>query len=127
MAKFKKSRKSEEKVKELAESVASEEEEVTSTAPQSEVAETAVPEENKYLNSDEKEVLESQEDNEEQGVSVEKMSRAVDLVSKKFNLTDKGFVVTGFVDKGSKVTVALANADFDITITIKDSEKYGIY
>lgn len=125
MVKFTRSRRSEEKSRELVESVASEE--VTSTPPQSEVAGTAVPEENKYLNGEEKEVLKSQNDTEEQGVSVEKMSRAVDLVSKKFNLTDKGFVVTGFGDKGSKVTVALANADFDITITIKDSEKYGIY
>lgn len=122
MAKFK-SRKSEEKAKELAEAVSeSSTEEETTTVPSEE--------DNKYMNAEEREVLEEQASEiaeEEAKVSTEKMQRAIDLVSRKFNLTDGGFVVTGFVDKGTKVSVSLANGDFDLSITIKDSDRYGIF
>ena len=122
MAKFK-SRKSEEKAKELVESV---------SEPTTEEETTSVPseEDNKYMNAEEREVLEEQASDiaeEESKVSTEKMQRAVDLVSRKFNLLSGDFVVTGFVDKGTKVAVSLANADFDIAITIKDSDRYGIF
>ena len=122
MAKFK-SRKSEERAKELVESV---------SEPTTEEETTSVPseEDNKYMNAEECEVLEEQASDiaeEESKVSTEKMQRAVDLVSRKFNLLGGDFVVTGFVDKGTKVAVSLANADFDIAITIKDSDRYGIF
>lgn len=122
MAKFK-SRKSEERAKELVESV---------SEPTTEEETTSVPseEDNKYMNAEEREVLEEQASDiaeEESKVSTEKMQRAVDLVSRKFNLLGGDFVVTGFVDKGTKVAVSLANADFDIAITIKDSDRYGIF
>ena len=123
MAKFK-SRKSEEKAKELVEAV---------SEPTTEEETTSVPSEeddNKYMNAEEREVLEEQASDiaeEESKVSTEKMQRAIDLVSRKFNLLGGDFVVTGFVDKGTKVAVSLANADFDISITIKDSDRYGIF
>lgn len=122
MAKFK-SRKSEEKAKELVESV---------SEPTAEEETASVPseEDNKYMNAEEREVLEEQASDiaeEESKVSTEKMQRAIDLVSRKFNLLSGDFVVTGFVDKGTKVAVSLANADFDIAITIKDSDRYGIF
>ena len=122
MAKFK-SRKSEERAKELVEAV---------SEPTTEEETTSVPsdEDNKYMNAEEREVLEEQAGDiaeEESKVSTEKMQRAVDLVSRKFNLLGGDFVVTGFVDKGTKVAVSLANADFDIAITIKDSDRYGIF
>ena len=122
MAKFK-SRKSEERAKELVEAV---------SEPTTEEETTSVPseEDNKYMNAEEREVLEEQVSDaaeEESKVSTEKMQRAVDLVSRKFNLLGGDFVVTGFVDKGTKVAVSLANADFDIAITIKDSDRYGIF
>lgn len=122
MAKFK-SRKSEERAKELVESV---------SEPTTEGETTSVPseEDNKYMNAEEREVLEEQASDiaeEESKVSTEKMQRAIDLVSRKFNLLGGDFVVTGFVDKGTKVAVSLANADFDIAITIKDSDRYGIF
>lgn len=122
MAKFK-SRKSQEKAKELVESV---------SEPTTEEETASVPsdEDNKYMNAEEREVLEEQASDvaeEESKVSTEKMQRAVDLVSRKFNLLGGDFVVTGFVDKGTKVAVSLANADFDIAITIKDSDRYGIF
>ena len=122
MAKFK-SRKSEERAKELVEAV---------SEPTTEEETTSVPsdEDNKYMNAEEREVLEEQASDiaeEESKVSTEKMQRAVDLVSRKFNLLGGDFVVTGFVDKGTKVAVSLSNADFDIAITIKDSDRYGIF
>lgn len=122
MAKFK-SRKSEERAKELVEAV---------SEPTTEGETTSVPseEDNKYMNAEEREVLEEQASDiaeEESKVSTEKMQRAIDLVSRKFNLLGDDFVVTGFVDKGTKVAVSLANADFDIAITIKDSDRYGIF
>ena len=122
MAKFK-SRKSEEKAKELVESV---------SEPTTEEETTSVPseEDNKSMNAEEREVLEEQASDiaeEESKVSTEKMQRAIDLVSRKFNLLGDDFVVTGFVDKGTKVAVSLANADFDIAVTIKDSDRYGIF
>ena len=122
MAKFK-SRKSEERAKELVEAV---------SEPTTEEETTSIPseEDNKYMNAEEREVLEEQASDiaeEESKVSTEKMQRAVDLVSRKFNLLGGDFVVTGFVDKGTKVAVSLANADFDIAITIKDSDRYGIF
>ena len=123
MAKFK-SRKSEEKAKELVEAV---------SEPTTEEETTSVPSEeddNKYMNAEEREVLEEQASDiaeEESKVSTEKMQRAIDLVSRKFNLLGGDFVVTGFVDKGTKVAVSLANADFDIAVTIKDSDRYGIF
>ena len=122
MAKFK-SRKSEEKAKELVESV---------SEPTTEEETTSVPseEDNKYMNAEERGVLEEQASDiaeEESKVSTEKMQRAIDLVSRKFNLLGDDFVVTGFVDKGTKVAVSLANADFDIAVTIKDSDRYGIF
>lgn len=122
MAKFK-SRKIEERAKELVESV---------SEPTTEEETTSVPseEDNKYMNAEEREVIEEQASDiaeEESKVSTEKMQRAIDLVSRKFNLLGGDFVVTGFVDKGTKVAVSLANADFDIAITIKDSDRYGIF
>ena len=122
MAKFK-SRKSEERAKELVESV---------SEPTTEEETTSVPseEDNKSMNAEERGVLEEQASDiaeEESKVSTEKMQRAIDLVSRKFNLLSGDFVVTGFVDKGTKVAVSLANADFDIAITIKDSDRYGIF
>ena len=122
MAKFK-SRKSEERAKELVEA---------GSEPTTEEETTSVPseEDNKYMNAEEREVLEEQASDiaeEESKVSTEKMQRAIDLVSRKFNLLGGDFVVTGFVDKGTKVAVSLANADFDIAVTIKDSDRYGIF
>ena len=36
-------------------------------------------------------------------------------------------IVTAFADKGNKSVISLSCEDFDITVTIKDNEKFGIY
>ena len=54
------------------------------------------------------------------------METAVEVVSNLFNLNSKGFSVTGFADKGSKIQLSMTNGDFDITVVVKDAEKFGI-
>ena len=104
------------------------EQEVENTAP---VVEEEVPatEESPYLNEAEQNALAEQHEKdtaESKKVSIAKMERAVEVASDLFNLYDKDFIVNGFADKGSKCQIAMSNGDFDIVITIKDAEKFGI-
>lgn len=73
------------------------------------------------LNEDEKEALEKTAPEEVKGtVSVAKMNEVLDLVSDEFNLSDKRYTVQQYKDGGSKVTLAMSNEDYDVTITVKD-------
>lgn len=105
-------------------------EEVEQSAPVEKIPDEEFPaEESKYMNDAEKEALTEQkakDDEESRKVSIVKMEKAVEVVSDEFNLYDKNFIVTGFADKGSKCQIALSNGDFDIVITVKDAEKFGI-
>ena len=108
------------------------EQEVQKTAPVEEApVEEEVPAttESPYLNDAEQKALAEQcekDTAESKKVSIAKMERAVEVVSDHFNLYDRNFVVNGFADKGSKCQISLSNGDFDIVITVKDSEKFGI-
>ena len=85
--------------------------------------------ESPYLNDAEKTALAEQHEKdtaESKKVSIAKMESAVEVVSDHFNLYDKNFVVNGFADKGSKCQLSMSNGDFDIVVTIKDAEKFGI-
>lgn len=103
------------------------EQEVENTAP---VVEEEVPAtESPYLNEAEQNALAEQHEKdtaESKKVSIAKMERAVEVASDLFNLYGKDFIVNGFADKGSKCQIAMSNGDFDIVITIKDAEKFGI-
>lgn len=99
------------------------------------VAEESTPEvveettESPYLNDAEQNALAEQHEKdtaESKKVSIAKMESAVEVVSDHFNLYDKNFVVNGFADKGSKCQLSMSNGDFDIVVTIKDAEKFGI-
>lgn len=95
------------------------------------VEETPVeaPAESPYLNDAEQTALAEQHEKdtaESKKVSIAKMERAVEVVSDHFNLYGHDFVVNGFADKGSKSQLSMSNGDFDIVITIKDAEKFGI-
>lgn len=82
-----------------------------------------------YMNEAEQKALAEQheKDNEDsKKVSIDKMEEAVRVASENFNLFDKGFSVNGFADKGSKVQLSISNGDFDLVVTIKDAEKFGI-
>ena len=85
--------------------------------------------ESPYLNDAEQKALAEQHENDEENskkVSIAKMERAVEVVSDHFNLYGHNFIVNGFADKGSKCQLSMSNGDFDIVITIKDSEKFNI-
>ena len=82
-----------------------------------------------YMNEAEQSALSEQHERdsaESKKVSTEKMQKAVEVVQEQFNLCDKGFSVNGFSDKGSKCQLSMSNGDFDIVVTIKDAEKFGI-
>lgn len=83
----------------------------------------------KYLNKEEEEILKEQIDRgkeEDSKVSIARMEKAIEVVSQKFNLTDDNFALTGFSDKGNKFQMSLSNEDFDITVLVKDTEKFEI-
>lgn len=83
----------------------------------------------KYMNKAEAEVLQKDADEtteEKRKVSTEKMEKAVELIQDTFNLSDKGYVVNAFTDGGVKLKLSLANSDFELSVTIRDSEKYGL-
>lgn len=88
-----------------------------------------VAEENSYINEDEKKALSAQAKEDEaksKEISIQKMASVVECVQEQFHLADKGYVVNGFADKGNKSQISLSNEDFDIVITVKDNEKFGI-
>ena len=117
MATLKNKRKQEAKIENLTK-------EVEKTAP---VEETSSP--SPYLNEAEQTALAEQHEKDtadSKKVSTEKMQRAVEVVSDHFNLYDKNFSVNGFADKGSKCQLSMSNDNFDIVITVKDTEKFAI-
>lgn len=104
------------------------EQEVENTTP-TPVEEEVPATESPYLNEAEQNALAEQHEKdtaESKKVSIDKMESAVEVVSDHFNLYGHDFVVNGFADKGSKCQLSLSNGDFDIVITIKDAEKFGI-
>lgn len=58
----------------------------------------------------------------EDGNTTMRMEYALSIVMRNFNLEDKGYVLTGFDDKGEgkKCTLTLSNGAFTITATIHD-------
>lgn len=54
------------------------------------------------------------------------MESVVDCVQREFHLSEGNYTVNAFADKGNKSQISLSNEDFDIVVTIKDNEKFGI-
>lgn len=84
---------------------------------------------NPHINEDEQKALAEQVKSEEaksKEISIKKMEAVVECVSNEFHLTEGNYVVTAFADKGNKSQISLSNEDFDIVVTIKDNEKFGI-
>ena len=81
------------------------------------------------LTAEEQEALSeiaAQDEEEAKKVSFKKMEKAVALLEEEFNLKDKSFSVTSFMDKGSSVKVSMTNGSFDITVSINDADVQGI-
>ena len=86
-------------------------------------------EENLYINEDEARALSEQvkaDTAKSKEISIKKMEAVVECVSEAFHLSDGSYVVNAFADKGNKSQISLSNEDFDIVVTIKDNEKFGI-
>ena len=81
--------------------------------------------ENPYLNSNEQEALTSNAPKPEDNCS-KILDRSLAVVADTFNLAEGNFVLNGFKDTGKKITVSLSNSDFDLSVSIKDCEKYSI-
>ena len=98
-------------------------------ALEAEVQASAPDVENPYINEDEARVLAEQAKADEaksKEISIKKMEAVVECVQREFHLSDGTYVVNAFADKGNKSQISLSNEDFDIVITIKDNEKFGI-
>lgn len=88
-----------------------------------------VVEENPHINEDEAKALSKQAEAEEsksKEISIKKMESVVECVQREFHLSEGNYIVNAFADKGNKSQISLSNEDFDIVVTIKDNEKFGI-
>lgn len=97
--------------------------EVEASAPE------VVEEENPHINDEEKKALTAQAEADEaksKEISIKKMESIVDCVQREFHLSEGNYTVNAFADKGNKSQISLSNEDFDIVVTIKDNEKFGI-
>jgi hypothetical protein len=100
------------------------------TAPKKTAKKEEVPaEKTAYINEGESEALQEQHEAdvaEQSQISMKRMEKAVEVVQSEFNLKGKNYSMNLFDDKGKKCVLAVSNEDFDVVVTIKDSEKYDI-
>lgn len=75
-----------------------------------------------------KEVVdESKEEVEETTTSLENIEKATSVIQDKVTkLRFEDCVVTGFTQKATTTKVTLNSADFEVTVTIKDNERWGL-
>ena len=91
-----------------------------------ETKEVAVQEE-PAMTEEEKEVIQqSEEQKTEQSADTRRLQLATNVVSTQFNL-DTTYSVSKFDDKGKVVKLTLENKEFIIDVTIKDSDRHGMY
>ena len=88
--------------------------------------EEAVQEET-VMTQEEKEVIQNEEERvTKESADTRRLQLATNVVSRHFNL-DPSYHVNKFDDKGKVVNLSLENKDFIISVTIKDSERHGMY
>ena len=96
------------------------------------VADTPVVEENvtnvePVMTPEEKEAIQkAEEEKTKESADTQRLQLATNLVSGKFNL-DPSYSVKKFDDKGKVVNLTLENGEFILNVTIKDSERHGMY
>ena len=104
--------------------------EIEATAVEvNESAPDEVVEDNPHINEDEAKALSEQvkaDEAKSKEISIKKMEAVVECVQREFHLSEGNYVVNAFADKGNKSQISLSNEDFDIVVTIKDNEKFGI-
>lgn len=60
------------------------------------------------------------------GASSERLNLLLGLVSQKFGFDDT-YAVCQYNDKGKVMSITLENSDFNVAVTVKDSERHGLY
>lgn len=89
--------------------------------------EETVQEKEPVMTEAEKEAIQKDEEiKKEEGANTKRLELATGVVSRQFNLGND-YKVTKFDDKGKVVNMALENDDFILTVTIKDSDRHGMY
>ena len=84
-------------------------------------------ENNEVLTADEVEAIQSAEQSDtEESADTRRLQLATNVVSKQFNL-DPSYSLSKFDDKGKVVKLTLENKEFIIDVTIKDSDRHGMY
>ena len=79
------------------------------------------------MTTEEKEAIQKEEQRVMQdSANTKRLELATGIISRKFNL-DSDFRVSKFDDKGKVVNLTLENQDFIVGVTIKDSDKQGMY
>lgn len=79
------------------------------------------------MTQEEAEVIQkAEEEKTKESADTQRLQLATNIVSGKFNL-DQSYSVKKFDDKGKVVNLTLENKDFIINVTIKDSERHGMY
>lgn len=64
---------------------------------------------------------------DEETTSLENVERAISVIQDKVTkLRFENCVVTGFTQKATNTKVTLNSADFEVTVTIKDNERWGL-
>ena len=94
---------------------------------QEEVMQEEVVEETPAMTAEEKEAIQTAEEQvAQESADTMRLQLATNIVSGKFNL-DPSYSVKKFDDKGKVVNLTLENKDFILNVTIKDSERHGMY
>lgn len=78
-----------------------------------------------YLNSEEKEALESDID-ERFTVSMQRMNKVVEYVSQKFNLSSE-YSIVSYAEKKNSVIVCVEDNDTSLKVEINNPYEVGIY
>lgn len=79
------------------------------------------------MTEDEKEVIiKAEEKKAIESADTQRLQLATNVVSGKFNL-DQSYSVKKFDDKGKIVNLTLENNEFILNVTIKDSDRHGMY
>ena len=67
------------------------------------------------------------ENSKEESTSLENIEKATKVIQDKVTkLRFEDCVVTGFTQKATNTKVTLNSADFEVTVTIKDNERWGL-
>lgn len=78
-------------------------------------------------NAEIKEVVEESKEVVEETTSLENIEKATSVIQDKVTkLRFEDCVVTGFTQKATNTKVTLNSADFEVTVTIKDNERWGL-